>query len=244
MRSDRRVVVTGIGPITAVGVGANALWEGIRREQSGVTEISSFDPTPFRSRLAAEVRDFDPADHLVTRQVKRFDRYSQFAVASARMALEDSGLNVQSMETGRAAVQIGSALGGMAYAEHQLGEYLRGGLRAVDPRLALTTFGGAASCNIAIEFGLTGPTGYVGLVDPCIGVDVTQPMLHHYDTGAGAHYFPRLIQYHLYLSRILVRRLRQFFCLSPGIALWLVHHNPDIAVHRCPHLRFTHKGIE
>jgi len=152
-----RVAITGLGPITAVGSGIEPFWEGLRRERSPIRRVSRFDVTPWRSRIAAEIDDFEPTDFLERRAARRLDRYGQFAIASARLALGDAGLDPATIDRDRVAVQMGSALGGIAYAEEQTGNLNRGGLRAVDPRVALTTFGGAASCSIAIEFGFTGP---------------------------------------------------------------------------------------
>ena len=157
MVDRRRVVVTGLGPITATGIGVDGLWAGLRRERSGIRSVSRFDPSVFNCHIAGEVDDFRPTDHMDTTRARRLDRYSQFAIAAARMALEDANLSPETTDRDRVAVQIGSALGGVAHAERQLGNFLREGVRSVDPRVALTTFGGAASCNIAIEFGFTGP---------------------------------------------------------------------------------------
>ena len=156
-RNGRRVVVTGIGPITAVGIGVEGLWEGLRREQSSVRAVTRFDASPFRSRIAAEIGDFDACDYLERREARRLDRFTQFAVTAARIALGDAALDASDVDPERAAVQMGTALGGVSNAETQLGNFLRRGVRGVDPRVALTTFGGAASCYVAIDLGFTGP---------------------------------------------------------------------------------------
>jgi 3-oxoacyl-[acyl-carrier-protein] synthase II len=153
----RRVVVTGIGAITPIGTGREGLWCGLRRERSAVGTLTRFDPSPFRSHNAAEVRDFDAADFIEAKRAKRLDRFGQFSVAAARMALQDAGLDLAAEDRERIGASMGTALGGVAYAEEQLGRYLGDGLRAVDATLALAVFGGAASCNVAIEFGLYGP---------------------------------------------------------------------------------------
>lgn len=153
----RRVVVTGLGPITAVGIGVERLWEGLHRERSGVRSLTRFDASPFRSRIAAEIDDFEPAAYMDRHTARRLDRFGQFSIAAGRMALEDAGLNAAALDPERVAVQMGTALGGVAYAERQLANFLATGVRGVNPRVALTTFGGAASCNLAIEFGFTGP---------------------------------------------------------------------------------------
>lgn len=152
-----RVAITGIGPITALGTGRDALWTGLRALRSPVRTATRFDSSIWRSRLAAQADDFDPADFMESNQVRRLDRFMHFAIASTALALEDAGLSASDPDPDGVAVQFGSALGGVAYAEEQVGNLLTGGIRAVDPRVALTTFGGAASCGVAIQFGFTGP---------------------------------------------------------------------------------------
>ena len=156
-RPPFRVAITGLGPITAIGTGIDAFWTGLRNERSPVRKITRFDASPWKSRIAAEVDDFDAANYMDSKLAKRYDRFAQFSVASARMALEDAGLRPDSIDPDRAAVQMGSALGGMSHAEEQVGKLMMSGIRAVDPTVALTTFCGAASCAVAIEFGFTGP---------------------------------------------------------------------------------------
>ena len=152
-----RVVITGLGPITAVGTGVERFWEGLRREQSPIRQVTRFDPSVWRSRLAAEVDDFEPTDFIERKAASRLDRFGHFSIASARMALQDAGLDAATLDGDRVAVHMGSALGGVAYGEVQGAKLALEGVRAVDPRVALTTFGGASSCSIAIEFGFTGP---------------------------------------------------------------------------------------
>ena len=156
-RPPFRVAVTGLGPITAVGTGVENFFAGLRNERSPVRRITRFDASPWRSRMAAEVDDFDAADYMDGKVARRYDRFAQFAVASARLALADAQLDYEAVDSDRVAVQMGSALGGMSYAEEQVGKLMTAGIRAVDPSVALTTFCGAASCSVAIEFGFTGP---------------------------------------------------------------------------------------
>ncbi|MGD0483307.1 MAG: beta-ketoacyl-ACP synthase II [Gemmatimonadales bacterium] len=157
MTSPRRVVVTGIGCVTPIGTGAEGLWAGLHARRSAVRTITRFDPEPFRSRIAAEIPDFRPGDVLDAKRARRYDRYSQLTVVSAQQALEAAHLDLAAEDRDRVGVMMGSALGGVAFAESQVGAYAAGGLHAVDPALALTVFGGAASCNVAIEFGVSGP---------------------------------------------------------------------------------------
>lgn len=187
----RSVVVTGLGPVTAAGVGVTGLRAGLASGRSPVRTVTQFDASPFRSRMAAEIVDFDPADFMDSATVKRTDRFVQFAMAAARLALEDAGMldreasvdateatvgvadvirsGASSVSTRaswaaeldldpkRTAVQLGSAMGGIAHAENQLRRFLESGARALDPRLATTTFAGAASCQIAVRLGISGP---------------------------------------------------------------------------------------
>ena len=159
----RRVVVTGIGAVTPIGLGVDGLWEGLRGRRSAVRGITRFDPTVFKSRIAGEVDGFHPTDHIEERRARRLDRYSQFTIAAARMALADAELDVRREDGDRVGAMMGTALGGVAYGESQYHAFLTGGPRAVDPALALTVFAGAASCNIAIEFGCTGPNATNGM---------------------------------------------------------------------------------
>ena len=155
--SKRRVVISGIGAITPIGSTVEGLWEGLRREKSAVGSITRFDPSIFKSHNAAEVNDFDATDWLEKKRVKRLDRYGHFSVASARMAIADAGIDLEKEDRDQIGSTMGSALGGLQFAEGQLDLYLREGIKSVDPMLALCVFGGAASCNIAIELGVAGP---------------------------------------------------------------------------------------
>jgi 3-oxoacyl-[acyl-carrier-protein] synthase II len=152
----RRVVITGIGAVTSIGHGRQGLWEGIRRGESAVQSLTRFDAAPYRARMAAVV-DLNMADYLDRKQIKRLDRFAQFAVIAARMAVEDAGLRLPDEPPGSVGVIMGSALGGITMAETQYLAYLQHGLRAVNPALALAVFGASCSCTIAIDLGLTGP---------------------------------------------------------------------------------------
>jgi 3-oxoacyl-[acyl-carrier-protein] synthase II len=157
MDKAHRVVITGIGAITPIGNGRKGLWEGVLAARSAVQRITRFDPSDFRSQVAAQVNDFEPLDHFEAKRARRLDRYSQFAVAAAQDAVLDSGLCLSSDDAEATGVYLGSALGGLSFAEEQHTLFLDSGLRAVNNILALTVFGSASSCNIAIEMGLFGP---------------------------------------------------------------------------------------
>lgn len=153
----RRVAITGIGCITPIGTGVEGLWAGLRAERTAVGPATRFDASIYRSQCAAQIDDFDPTRWIDARRVKRLDRFSQFAVSSAHLALEDGALDLAQVNRERMGAMMGTALGGVGYAEEQAARFMTGGLRDVDATLALAVFGGSASCNIAIEFGVSGP---------------------------------------------------------------------------------------
>jgi 3-oxoacyl-[acyl-carrier-protein] synthase II len=153
----RRVVVTGIGAVTPIGITRAGMWTGLQAQRSAVRSITRFDPSEFRSHNAAEVRDFSPGDFLDRKRVKRLDLFGQYSVVAARMAVEDAALELSKERRERIGANMGTALGGVGYAEEQCAVYFQHGLKHVDPGLALMVFGGASSCNIAIELGVQGP---------------------------------------------------------------------------------------
>jgi 3-oxoacyl-[acyl-carrier-protein] synthase II len=153
---SRRVVITGIGAVTPIGTGAEGLWQGVLREQSAVGKITRFDPSAFNCHIAAEIKDFAPEEHLDPKRLKRLDRYSRLAVVAGLLAMQDARLEPDDVDPERTGVTVGSALGGIGCAEEENQKFQVGGLRAVSPTLALSVFGGAASCNIAIEMGFHG----------------------------------------------------------------------------------------
>src|SRR5437899_11283689 len=154
---QRRAVITGIGPITCIGTGVEDFWDGISAERSGITSVTSFDPSVFRVRCAGEIRDWDPEEFFAPHRLKRLDRYAQFAVASAKLALDDAGFDYSHKNPQhRVGVSFGTALGGVCKAEDQYIRFLKKGARGVQPTLAVQVFGGSAHSNIAIDFGFRG----------------------------------------------------------------------------------------
>jgi 3-oxoacyl-[acyl-carrier-protein] synthase II len=156
--SPPQIVITGLAPIAACGIGKDAFWSVLQMGRSGIGELTRFEPAEGRARCAGEVRDFDPTAFFPPHRMKRLDRHSQFAVAAARLALEDAGLAwSKAAPNDRIGVAFGTALGGIADAEHEHARFLKKGPRAVNPALALQIFGGAAHANIALECGFRGP---------------------------------------------------------------------------------------
>jgi len=157
---DREVWITGLGIVTPIGIGLDGFWAGLHAGKSAVKRIDRFDPSAFRSQVAAQIDDFEPTDHMDPKAARQTDRFSQFALAAGRLALADAQLDIGARNSPRGdrfAVYVGSALGGIAYAEEQHVRYMERGIRTVAPNLALAVFGGAAPANVGIALGLHGP---------------------------------------------------------------------------------------
>ncbi|HEX3817108.1 MAG TPA: beta-ketoacyl-[acyl-carrier-protein] synthase family protein [Chthoniobacterales bacterium] len=156
-KNERRAVITGLGPITAIGIGRDEFWAGLRAEKSGVRRVESFDSSIFNAHCAAEIPDWKPEEFFPPHRLKRLDRYAQFSVGSAKLALDDAGIKWSPDEPQhRIGVSFGTALGGIANAESEHAHFLKKGARGVNQTLALQVFGGSAHTNIAIEFGFRG----------------------------------------------------------------------------------------
>jgi 3-oxoacyl-[acyl-carrier-protein] synthase II len=153
---SHRVAVTGLGVVTPLGIGIDRFWENVLDERIAVRTITRFPTDGYASTMAAEIDDFDGAAFVSGKRLRWTDRFSQFALAATRMAVEDAAFSVtdEGVDTG---VFIGSALGGLAYADKQYDIFRTKGLDAVRPLLAISVFGGAATCNVAMEFGIRGP---------------------------------------------------------------------------------------
>jgi len=155
--AKRRAVITGIGPITCIGMAAKISGAVCARRKAGIRQISTFDTSEFNAHCGGEIPNWIPEDYFPPHRLKRLDRYAQFAVASAKMALTDAGIPYSKEQPqDRVGVSFGTALGGIANAEYQHGHYLKKGTRGVNQTLALQVFGGSAHSNIAIEFGFRG----------------------------------------------------------------------------------------
>ena len=148
----RRVVVTGIGCLSALGHDTEAFWDGLTKGRSGIARITRFDPTDFPSKVGAEVRDFDPGKFMDPKEAKRNDRYTQYAVAASRMAVNDAKLDVTKVDSERFGVIIGSGIGGMETIENQARILIERGPSRVSPFTIPSLIANIASGVVAIEF--------------------------------------------------------------------------------------------
>ncbi|MFB4210846.1 beta-ketoacyl-ACP synthase II [Shouchella sp. JSM 1781072] len=153
----RRVVVTGIGAVTPLGLHAASSWEAAIAGKSGIGYLTRIDADSYPMKVAAEINDFDPADFMDKKEARRMDRFTQFAVASAKQALEDSGLEINEDNAARVGVWIGSGIGGMETYENQFRTLLEKGPRRVSPFFVPMMIPDMASGQVSIFTGAKGP---------------------------------------------------------------------------------------
>jgi 3-oxoacyl-[acyl-carrier-protein] synthase II len=154
--NGRRVVVTGIGAVSPVGLTVPSMWEALISGKSGIDYISSFDPAPFDTKFAAEVKGFDPIVYVSRKEAHRMDRFTQFAVAASLQAVESAGLKIDNNNAEETGVIIGSSVGGMLSISEQLKVLNEAGPRRVSPILAPTMTGDAASVQVSLISGAKG----------------------------------------------------------------------------------------
>lgn len=157
----RRVVVTGVGMITPVANTAEETWQAVIQGKSGTGPLTQINPEKFNSKVAAEVKNFDPAPYFSPKEVKKSDRFVQFGIACAQMALEDSGLNISKEDAYRVGVLVGSGIGGLRTIEEQHRIYLEKGPGRISPFLIPMLIVNMAPGQISIHFKLRGPNNCV-----------------------------------------------------------------------------------
>ncbi len=155
--SSRRVVVTGVGLLTPLGIGTEASWEGLRTGRSGIGPITQFDAAAFPCRIAGEVKDFEPARYIEKKEIKKMGRFIQFAIAAADCALSSSGLKVTPENAEQVGVFIGSGIGGFEVIEREHQTLLTHGPRRISPFFITATIINLASGFVSIRTGAKGP---------------------------------------------------------------------------------------
>ena len=154
---SRRVVVTGVGLVSSLGIGTAATWDGLRAGQSGIGPISRCDASDFASRIAGEVRGFDPLDFVAKKDVKKMDVFIQYAIAAADFAKEDAGLEVTPETATRVGVYIASGIGGFSTIEREHRALLEGGPRKISPFFIPAAIINLAAGQVSIRLGAKGP---------------------------------------------------------------------------------------
>lgn len=152
----RRVVVTGLGAITPIGNNVEDFWNGIKQGKCGIDEITLFDTTNFKAKLAGEVKDYNPEDFLDKKSAKRLDRFSQFAVIASKEAMKDSGISEENTDMTRVGAIISSGIGGLNTIEEQNKNLLEKGPDRISPMFIPTAIVNMATGNVAIELGIKG----------------------------------------------------------------------------------------
>ncbi|MBI5343038.1 MAG: beta-ketoacyl-ACP synthase II [Deltaproteobacteria bacterium] len=153
----RRVVVTGVGAVTPLGIGVGPTWEAVLAGRSGVSLITKFDATEFSTRIAAEIKEFRPEDFIEKKEIKRMDPFIHIAMAAAHFAMEDSGLSIGEELAPRVGVYVGSGLGGLTTLEHYHKAYIEGGVRKISPFFIPMLISNLAPGHIAMKYGAKGP---------------------------------------------------------------------------------------
>ena len=163
--SKRRVVVTGLGLITPVGIGVSETWKNIIAGKSGITAISKFDTSNFSSQIAGEVKNFDPLQYLNAKEARRMDTFIQYGLAAGIEAIKDSGFVIDEKTSEKIGVSIGSGIGGIDLIESTSDVFDEGGQRKVSPFFIPGTIINMISGNLSIMYGLKGPN--VAIVTAC-----------------------------------------------------------------------------
>ena len=156
MMSKRRVVITGIGVVSSVGIGKKAFWESLKEGKSGMGRITRFDASELPVKIAAEVKGFDPHQFMDRKIIKRTDRFTQFGIAATRMAVEDAKIDISKEDQERVTVFMGTAIAGGEFAEEQHALLVKQGPKRISPLLGIIFYNDSCVAQICIEFGLKG----------------------------------------------------------------------------------------
>ena len=161
----RRVVVTGMGAITPIGLNTEDFWNGIKEGRTGFGEVTHFDTTDYKTHLAAEVKDFNAKEYMDFKAAKRMALFSQYAVAAAKEAMEDSGLDMEKEDPFRVGCAVGSGIGSLQVVEQEHTKLLEKGPKRLAPLMVPMMISNMAAGNISIQFGLRGKN--INVVTAC-----------------------------------------------------------------------------
>lgn len=153
---SRRVAVTGVGAVTPLGNDVSSFWQGLLEGRSGIDRITRFDTTEFRTKVAGEIRGFDPLLHMDRKQAKRTDFFIQYAVAASRMAIQDAMIDMDAEDAFRVGVIIGTAIGGISHIEQTHSQFLESGPKKISPLFLISIICNMASGQVALNLGAKG----------------------------------------------------------------------------------------
>ncbi len=154
---SRRVVVTGIGMLTPLGIGTEPSWKACVEGRSGISRIHKFDPSPFKTQIAGQLEEFDRSKYLDAKEARRYDDFCQYALVVAQMALEDSGLEITEELKDRTGVIIGTGFGGLETFERNFKSFLDGGPKKISPFFIPMMIANMAPGLVAMRYGVRGP---------------------------------------------------------------------------------------
>jgi 3-oxoacyl-[acyl-carrier-protein] synthase II len=165
MSSKKRVVVTGLGAVTPIGIGVDEFWKGIKAEKIGFGPIKAFDASEYKCKIAAEVKDFDPTLYMDKKTSKRMELFSQYAVAAAGEAIKDAGIDMEKEDAYRVGCAVGSGIGSLQTIEREHARLLEKGPGRVGPLMVPLMISNMAAGNVSIQYGLKGKS--INVVTAC-----------------------------------------------------------------------------
>jgi 3-oxoacyl-[acyl-carrier-protein] synthase II len=161
--NENRVVITGLGAVTPIGLGIHEYWQGLKEGRNGVTRVTHFDASDYRSQMAAEVKNFVAEDWIDKKAAERMDRFTHFAMTSAGMAIQDAGLDTFAFDGNRAGIIVGSGIGGALTIQEGYSRLHNSGPKSIGPFFVSKSLINMAPCMVSITYGLKGP-----LSAPCM----------------------------------------------------------------------------
>jgi 3-oxoacyl-[acyl-carrier-protein] synthase II len=174
----KRVVITGLGVLTPIGNNIDEFWNAMMEGKSGANLITKFDTTDFTTKFACEVKDFDISEYIDKKEARRMDPYTQYALATADMAIKDSNIDLESVDRERFGVIFGSGIGGMLTFENQTKAYIQGGPRKISPFFVPMMISDIAAGHISMRFGLKGPNYATTSACATSGSAITDAFMH------------------------------------------------------------------
>lgn len=157
-RRDHRVVVTGLGVVSAIGIGKDIFWQSVKAGKSGIKSISTFDVSSYPCRIAGEISGFEPADFMPLQQARRIDRFAQLAVTAAGLSIQDARLKVNSENQCSIGIILGTSVGTLCYAEQQISLFYEKGIKRINPFFATSVIPSSAVTQIMLDLKIKGPS--------------------------------------------------------------------------------------
>ena len=158
---SKRVVITGMGAVTPIGIGKDEFWKGLMEGRNGIERITRFDPSEVNAQIAGEVKGFNPEDYIDKKEAKRMDRYTQFALTAAKMAVKDAGLDLEKEDLERIGTFIGSGIGGIETMHAQYEKLFSKGPGRISPFFIPMMIPNMAAGQVSIELRLHGPSSCI-----------------------------------------------------------------------------------